>query len=177
VVDWFRGHWGGRPHIFTDCRENLPPVPEWNTDFPEVLICEMAENGNVNLVLGKALSVLPEAELFEPVRNPLHRNSADFPLASTPAGGSVHILLAKDCTRSRVGAHVVQWSSADIATVHAMSALGQERTSDHLLRYRAQLGFAPDIGEGSKHGRFEFGVNRSTDLFYPAVEEKIIRYE
>src|SRR5262249_2770549 len=115
---------------------NLPPVPEWNTDFPEVLICEMAENGNVNLVLGKALSVLPEAELFEPVRNPLHRNSADFPLASTPAGGSVHILLAKDCTRSRVGAHVVQWSSADIATVHAMSALGQERTSDHLLRYR-----------------------------------------
>src|SRR5215831_4863987 len=112
----WRGHWGGRPHIFTDCRENLSPVPELNTDFPEVLICEMAENGNVNLVLGKALSVLPEAELFEPVRNPLHRNSADFPLASTPAGGSVHILLAKDCTRSRVGAHVVQWSSADIAT-------------------------------------------------------------
>src|SRR5215467_6384925 len=88
----------------------------------------MAENGNVNLVLGKALSVLPEAELFEPVRNPLHRNSADFPLASTPAGGSVHILLAKDCSRSRVGAHVVQWSSADIATVHAMSALGQKQT-------------------------------------------------
>src|SRR5262245_12773084 len=69
----------------------------------------MAENGNVNLVLGKALSVLPQAELFEPVRNPLHRNSADFPLASPPAGGSVHILLAKDCSRSRVGAHVVQW--------------------------------------------------------------------
>ena len=40
----------------------------------------------------------------------------------------------------------------------------------------AQLGFAPGIGEGSKHGRFGFGVNRSTDLFYPAVEEKIIRY-
>src|SRR5215813_2919655 len=73
----------------------------------------MAENGNVNLVLGKALSVLPEAELFEPVRNFLHRNSADFPLASTPAGGSVHILLAKDCSRSGVSAHVVQWSSAN----------------------------------------------------------------
>ena len=41
----------------------------------------------------------------------------------------------------------------------------------------AQLGFAPGIGERSKHGRFKFGVNRSTDLFYPAVEEKIIRYE
>jgi hypothetical protein len=82
VVDWLRGHWGGRPHIFTDCRENLPPVPEWNTDFPEVLICEMAENGNVNLVLGKALSVLPETEPFEPVRNLLHRRpSTDLTLS------------------------------------------------------------------------------------------------
>ena len=44
-------------------------MPECNTDFSEVLICEMAENGNVNLVLGKALSVLPETEPFEPVRN------------------------------------------------------------------------------------------------------------
>src|SRR5215510_10202327 len=82
MVDWLRGHWGGRPHIFTDCRENLPPVPEWNTDFPEVLICEMAENGNVNLVLGKALSVLPETEPFEPVRNLLHRRpSTDLTLS------------------------------------------------------------------------------------------------
>jgi hypothetical protein len=48
-------------------------MPERDTDFPEVLICEMAENGNVNLVLGKALSVLPETEPFEPVRNLLHR--------------------------------------------------------------------------------------------------------
>ena len=76
----------------------------------------MAENGNVNLVLGKALSVLLETKLFEPVRNPLHRSSADFPLPSTPAGRSVHILLAKDCSWSEVGAHVVQGSSADIAT-------------------------------------------------------------
>jgi hypothetical protein len=82
VLDWLRGHWGGRPHIFTDCRENLPPVPEWNTDFPKVLICEMAENGNVNLVLGKALSVLPETEPFEPVRNLLHRRpSTDLTLS------------------------------------------------------------------------------------------------
>src|SRR5262245_8793502 len=88
----------------------------------------MTENGNINLVLGKVQSVLPQAELFEPVRNPLHRNSADFPLASTPAGGSVHILLAKDCSRSGVDAHVVQWSSADMPHVHVMSALGQKQT-------------------------------------------------
>ena len=64
---------GQAPYTFTDCRENLPPVSERNTNFPEVLICEMTENGNVNLVLGKSLSVLPETELFEPVRNLLHR--------------------------------------------------------------------------------------------------------
>jgi hypothetical protein len=58
-----------------------------------------------------------------------------------------------------------------------MSALCQKQTSDHLLRYRRNSVFAPGIGEGSKQGRFGFGVNRSTDLFYPAVEEKIIRYE
>ena len=116
VADWLGSDWGGRPYIFTNCRENLSPVPEWNTDFPEVLICEMAENGNVDLVLGKALSVLLETKLFEPVRNPLHRSSADFPLPSTPAGRSVHILLAKDCSWSEVGAHVVPGSSADIAT-------------------------------------------------------------
>jgi hypothetical protein len=34
----------------------------------------MTENGNVDLVLGKSLSVLPETELSEPVRNLLHRS-------------------------------------------------------------------------------------------------------
>src|SRR5215469_381129 len=42
----------------------------------------MAENGNVNFVLGKALSVLPETQLFEPVRNLLHRRpSTDLMLS------------------------------------------------------------------------------------------------
>jgi hypothetical protein len=43
----------------------------------------MAEYGNIDLILGKALDVLPETELFEPVRNLLHRgHQADF---SSPA--------------------------------------------------------------------------------------------
>src|SRR6516225_7570154 len=42
----------------------------------------MAEDGNVNFVLGKALSVLPETELIEPVRNLLHRRpSTDLTLS------------------------------------------------------------------------------------------------
>jgi hypothetical protein len=76
----------------------------------------MAENGNVNLVLGKALSILPEAELFEPVRNPLHRNSADFLLASTSAGRSVHILLAKIVAGLGPARMWFGGSPADIAT-------------------------------------------------------------
>src|SRR5262249_36531829 len=53
----------------------------------------MAENGNVNLVLGKALSVLPETELSEPVRNLLHRRpSTDFnAIRSGPACRGVYL--------------------------------------------------------------------------------------
>jgi hypothetical protein len=41
----------------------------------------MWEYGNVNLILGKALGVLPETELFEPVGNLLHRgHQAEFSL-------------------------------------------------------------------------------------------------
>jgi hypothetical protein len=35
----------------------------------------MGEYGNVNLILGKALSVLPKAEFLKPVRNLLHRRT------------------------------------------------------------------------------------------------------
>src|SRR5262249_19684863 len=39
VGGWLRGHWSGRPHFLTNGCEHLPPMPERNTDFPEVLIC------------------------------------------------------------------------------------------------------------------------------------------
>jgi hypothetical protein len=130
VVDWLRGHWGGRPHIFTDCRENLPPVPEWNTDFPKVLICEMAENGNVNLVLGKALSVLPETEPFEPVRNLLHRRPSTDLTLSVLDRHVVRVLptLAKIeyLGRPRRRAHTEQGIVADLCTLE-VAGLGSGR--------------------------------------------------
>src|SRR5580700_10901031 len=48
-------------------------MPQRNADVLEVLIAKMGEYGNINLILGKTLSVLPETELFQPVRNLLHR--------------------------------------------------------------------------------------------------------
>jgi hypothetical protein len=37
------------------------------------LISQDTQNIEINIILGKALSVLPETELSEPVRNLLHR--------------------------------------------------------------------------------------------------------
>src|SRR5580704_15370214 len=48
-------------------------MPQRNADVLEVLLAKMREYGNINLILGKPLSVLPETELFQPVRNLLHR--------------------------------------------------------------------------------------------------------
>jgi hypothetical protein len=44
-----------------------------DTNLFEILIGQVTQNLEVNIILGKALSVLPETELFEPVRNLLHR--------------------------------------------------------------------------------------------------------
>src|SRR5271165_1667062 len=48
-------------------------MPQRNADVLEVQIAKMGKYGNINLILGKTLSVLPETELFQPVRNLLHR--------------------------------------------------------------------------------------------------------
>ena len=66
---------------------------------------------------------------------------------------------------------------ADIAQTSRHVRFVPEADIGPFVALPAELGFAPGIGGGSKHGRFGFGVNRSNDLFYPAVEEKIIRYE
>ena len=39
-----------------------------NANLFEVLICEISKDGKINVVLGKALSVLPETEVLKPVR-------------------------------------------------------------------------------------------------------------
>jgi hypothetical protein len=46
----------------------------------EILIGQVTQNIEINIILGKSLSVLPDAELFEPVCNLLHRRPSTIDL-------------------------------------------------------------------------------------------------
>ena len=48
-------------------------MPKRDTKLFEVLIGQIAKDGGVDIVRGKALRVLGHAERFEPVHNGLHR--------------------------------------------------------------------------------------------------------
>jgi hypothetical protein len=45
-------------------------------NFFQVLVCEIGQDGKADVILGKALPVLPEAELLKPISDLLHRGSA-----------------------------------------------------------------------------------------------------
>jgi hypothetical protein len=51
-------------------------MTERHPDVLEVLIREIRQDGKADVVLGKSLSVLPEAEFLQPVSDLLHRGSA-----------------------------------------------------------------------------------------------------
>src|SRR5262245_12244972 len=63
----------------------------------EILVGQVTQNNEIDIILGKALSVLPETELFEPVRNLLHRRpSTEFhAIRSGPACRGSLLTLAK----------------------------------------------------------------------------------
>jgi hypothetical protein len=50
----------------------LPAMAERDTDFIEVMVCQIAQNTCINAVLDKALRVLRQTKCVEPVRNLLH---------------------------------------------------------------------------------------------------------
>src|SRR5215472_5909521 len=109
-----------------------------DTNLFEILIGQVTQNLEVNIILGKALRVLPETELFEPVRNLLHRRpSTDLtpsvldrhvgevyqhsPISNSPGRRARH------AESARLGI----WFGSPL-----MSALGQKPTSapfPHLL--------------------------------------------
>jgi hypothetical protein len=47
-------------------------MPDGHAKSIEVLVRQLAENLDIDVVLGKALRVLGHAEFFEPFRNLLH---------------------------------------------------------------------------------------------------------
>jgi hypothetical protein len=62
---------------------HLAAVTNQNPELLQILIRQIGEDAEVDAVLGKALRVLPETELFEPIRNLLHRGSAcEYPASS-----------------------------------------------------------------------------------------------
>ena len=62
---------------FSYCPQQLPAMAERsNAHLFEVLIGQVAKDREIDIVLGKALGALGHAELFEPVRNLLHRGAS-----------------------------------------------------------------------------------------------------
>jgi hypothetical protein len=52
--------------------QQLLTVPEREADFLQVLVGQIAENAGIDVIFGKTLRILPEANCVEPVRNRLH---------------------------------------------------------------------------------------------------------
>jgi hypothetical protein len=55
----------------------------YNANFFEVLIGQVAEDGEIDIVLSKVVSVLGHADLLKPIRNLLHRGGT-LELLSAP---------------------------------------------------------------------------------------------
>jgi hypothetical protein len=62
-------------------------ITEDDTEVFQILISQVAKDGKINAIFGKALRVFRHAEFFEPVRNLLHRRPHMG--ASNPAAPSV----------------------------------------------------------------------------------------
>ena len=87
----------------------------------EILVGQVTQNLEINIILGKALSVLPETEPFEPVRNLLHRRPSTDLTLSVLDRHVVRVLptLAKIeyLGRPRRRAHTEQGIVADLCTL------------------------------------------------------------
>ena len=64
--------------MICDRSQNFAAMPQQNPEVLEILLRQIADDREVNGVVGEALGVLGQAEPFEPVRDLLHRNSASF---------------------------------------------------------------------------------------------------
>jgi len=66
-------HKGGLTGVISDVSQNFAAMPQQNAEVFKILLCQIADDREVNGVLGEALGVLGQAELFEPARDLLHR--------------------------------------------------------------------------------------------------------
>jgi hypothetical protein len=61
--------------------QQAPMAKRCYSDFLEVLIGHIRQDDKADVILGKALSVLPEAEFLQPLRNLLHWRPPGFHLS------------------------------------------------------------------------------------------------
>jgi hypothetical protein len=108
-----------------------------NTDLFEVLIGQVTQDREINIVLGKALGVLGQAELFEPVRDQLHRDHS-------PRIYRGLATLLDESSRKFIGkiARVVHRLTSPKAIHHSQIDEADHRHS-RLLRAPPKLLFAP----------------------------------
>jgi hypothetical protein len=80
---------------FSYCEQELTPMTERrNPKLFQVLVCQMGQDSEGNVVLGKALRVLPKADVLKPIRNLLHRARRSFVHEQSPQD-LVFILLTR----------------------------------------------------------------------------------
>ena len=86
--------WAGLNGLqITNGTQDLAAMAErCNADLFEVLIGQVTENREIDVVVGKGLGILGQAELFEPVRNRLHRGPSPWIscLTTLPGQGAVY---------------------------------------------------------------------------------------
>jgi len=106
--------------------QHLSPMPERDAKLFEVLIGQMREHRDIDVVFDKPLGILGHAELFEPVRDRLHRD------VSTRIQRGLNTLLDSPWTLLKE----VRLSSFALARTlsydGAMKRLGHEQRSIHL---------------------------------------------
>jgi hypothetical protein len=56
-----------------------------DAEFLQIGVRELREKNKIDVVLGKALGVLPETELLKPISDLLHRGSAPWDYRASPA--------------------------------------------------------------------------------------------
>ena len=135
-------------------------MPERERQFFQDLDRSDAENGKINIVLGKALSVLPETELFEPVRNLLHRRpSTDLTLSvlDRHVVGVYQPSPRSSTWAAPVRAHTEQGIVADLCTLEVAGDRGAESrnvrfgSKADICGAKCHVCFTPDSDHESGH--------------------------
>ncbi len=120
-------------------------MPKQHAEVLEILLCEIADDREVNGVVGEALGVFGQAELFEPLPNLLHRNPTDLPRPN------------------RLGTRAMRVSEKigrEMQSRFNISGLGR-RTARSFGSHEAFLGLAPIVFCFGRHSRMpSYGVAR-----------------